>query len=88
METVRLPALTVTVTVPEQAPLALAGRTSRPRAVKRYGPLRSRRGSTPSESTGAKRLTDTARCVLAVWPAPSTATSVSVLRPTSSSRAW
>ena len=49
--------------------------------------MRSRLGCSASVSAGElKRRTVTARTVLVVWLAPSTATAISVLRPTSPPR--
>ena len=86
LETVFLPALICTVTVPLQACAAVtpAGSVSRPVVVNRYGARRSRPGVVRALSRAENRGTTTARTALAVCPALSTAMTTSVLRPTSS----
>ena len=79
------------MTVPEQPceGETMSGRSSAARARKVYGALRSRLGrSEMPSSRGSKRRTVTGRGTLVVWLAPSTATAISVLRPTSPPRGW
>jgi len=88
VEIVLRPALTWMTTSPLPhacARVAPAGRRSRPLVVKRKGRRRSRLGTVVALSErGVKRSTLTVRTAEAVWPAPSVATAVSVVRPTSS----
>ena len=66
-----------------------SGRVILPSRRNAYGALRSRLGRSVSVmSLAAKRRTVIARTALAVWPAPSEAIAISVLRPMSPPRGW